>query len=298
MNGLLQSPSASRRSVPSALKPKLTSVKGNGHATKKHSLQRVVVGKLSCDPSVQRSLRQHFVQKIAANFDPDKIGVVTVNKRADGDLMIIDGQHRVAALVEMGWSDQLVDCNVYENLALHEEAALFVALNTRLNVQLWDNFRIRVEAHDPDALAIYRIAEEVGFHPSNQSTDGTIAAISAMEKIYSGAGFRQIKAKQPDVLRDTLTIARETWGLTKDAANGMVLHGIGLVLLRYRLKVDKARLIDKLKPSPGGPLGLLGRARGLHASRGGTTAQCVAEIVVEIYNKGSRINTLEPWRSR
>src|SRR4051812_31723657 len=85
--------------------------------------------RLAVDASYQRPRNERKIRKIANNFDPDALGVLYVSKRADGTYVILDGQQRHAALIEMGWQDQQVPCHVYTGLSVADEARLFGEYN-------------------------------------------------------------------------------------------------------------------------------------------------------------------------
>lgn len=57
---------------------------------------------LKTDMSYQSPVKESQVKKIVKNFDPQKLHTIVVNKRNDGQFFVIDGQHRVEALKELG----------------------------------------------------------------------------------------------------------------------------------------------------------------------------------------------------
>src|SRR6187549_648827 len=63
------------------------------------------VDRLTVDPAVgggyQRALNPRKVKAIAKELDPDALGVLTVSRREDGSLVIIDGQQRQGALMSI-----------------------------------------------------------------------------------------------------------------------------------------------------------------------------------------------------
>src|SRR4051794_33828172 len=87
------------------------------------------VGELTVDQRYQRALNARRVKKIANEFDPYSVGMLIVSDRGDGTKVVLDGQTRRAALVAMGWEDQMVPCYVYVGLSVEEEARIFRTLN-------------------------------------------------------------------------------------------------------------------------------------------------------------------------
>ncbi len=249
---------------------------------------------LETDPAVNRPVSQASVDRIVAEFNPDYIGVLHVSQRETGQRIIIDGQHRVAACRQMGWLDQRLECKVYRGLKLAEEAALFVHLNDFRRPTSFQSFVKRVTAGEKDAVMIDEIVRGVGLKIHDQSVDGCVSCVRALERVFRGDAFN-VKSRQPVIFRKTLLLIKDIWGLTSNAMQGDIILGFGMVLLRFR-DVDVDHLRAKIAPLDGGPLGLIGRARTLRSFKGGTVAQCVAEVIVDLYNKSKRENKLPSWR--
>jgi hypothetical protein len=251
---------------------------------------------LGSDPQVNRPLNENWADHIAKEFDPDFVGIVHVSERENGARIILDGQHRVAALRQLGWLDQTIECKLYHDLTLAQEAALFVHLNDFRRPTYFQTFVKRIAAQDKDAMEIDAIVRGVGLRIEAGTEDGRIQCVRTLERIYRGERFN-VKTRQPLALRRTLLTAKNAWGLTKASVNGDLLHGLGIFLLRYDKRVDDDHLRAKLAPVDGGPLGIIGRARTLRSLRGGTIAQGVAEAITDLYNKGKREHKLPDWRA-
>ena len=83
---------------------------------------------LKVDDRYQRPLKNR-VNQIVKNYDPMLVGTIVVSRRKDG-LYIVDGQHRVAALLDLFGDEAEVDAQIYYNLTVEEEADLFLRINT------------------------------------------------------------------------------------------------------------------------------------------------------------------------
>lgn len=252
---------------------------------------------LEADRRAQRAYSAKRAAKIAQEFDPDYVGVIHVSERSDGRRYIVDGQHRVGALRILGWLDQRVECKVYVGLTLAQEAKLFVHLNNFVRVQPFDNFMVRITARDPDAVAIDEIVRAAGLIWALSSTrENSINCVTSLEKLYLGEAFN-LKARQPAVLKDTLALLGEAWGMGHDAFRGDVVSGLGAFLLRYGRAVDKEHLRRKLSATAGGPLGILGKARTLRTIEGGTLAISFSKSLIHLYNRGLRSDKKLPdWQ--
>jgi len=257
----------------------------------------VPVTDLNIDPSAQRKLSMQWVTAHVANFDVDQLGYIVVNRRDDGKLYVIDGQHRTELMRAVGWADQRIQAELFDGLSQREEAELFNARNDRRAVRKFDHFRISVTAGDPQACDISDIVVKAGLVITDtSSTDGGIAAVDSLEKIYEGGGITSAREGR-SALQRTLETIKQAWGTSAAGFNGSLLHGIGLVQLRYNGDIDQRAMATKLGPVKGGAPGLLGNARSLRELNGRPVHHCVASIVVDIYNKGRRTGKLDTWES-
>lgn len=270
---------------------------GNEHATR--STQWFPIGELLVDPIVQRPLNAAWVDEIAREFDPDKIGVIHVSRRRDDSLVIIDGQHRRAAIEKL-WEDpsQKVECKVYENLSRSDEAALFVGLNNFKRPTAIDEYLKNVIAKDPIAVDIDKVVRESGFVVERFKGDNKITAVGTLYLIYAGFTSDKLVSRRakrvqkdqgkPELLRTVLSIVREAWGGQKDSVNGFVLEGIGRVLAARQRAMSIPDFVQKVSQYPGGANALIGAARGRKAVTGSTVGTAVAEILIDLYNRGRR----------
>jgi hypothetical protein len=260
----------------------------------------VPITDLHVDPTVQRPLNRHRVNQIKQEFDPDAVGVLHISERHNGNgqprYVVIDGQHRRAAILEMGWTDQRVECKPWHDLTVPQEAKLFVLLNNTAKPRRIDRFQKRVVAEDPDAVTIDKIVRSHGFRISDQHGPRLIASTEALEGIYRG-DLRTRTGPHPEALDATLRVMTKAWGQDQ-AIDGRVLYGLGLVMVRHVGEVDEAALARKLAGFPGGPANLLGKARGLRELQGGTVVKCLAATIIELYNRGRRTNLLADWWSK
>jgi hypothetical protein len=189
----------------------------------------------------QRNLRPVRVKKLARNFDPRLCGVLLVTER-NGNIYLIDGQHRAAAAIAAGRNDVPIPCLVVDASTYEEEAELFIAANNRsttVPVTTGEIFHARVEAGDPTAIEVLRIAEEVGLyldlHMRRDSTlDGAVRAIATLVRIYRVGG--------PEHLRDVLETITRAFGNRRSAWTHYVLMGYHQLLYRYHGIIDRERL--------------------------------------------------------
>lgn len=239
------------------------------------------------DERVQRALRPVRVKDIAAKLAPDSIGVITVSKRDDG-LVILDGQHRVQALIDCGIGDTTVTCRVFHGLTLAEEAGLFRRLNNTSKTTAIEDLMKGIVEGDPECVAISKIAERQGLRIALQTGDGFISCAGAMRKTFRSGG-----EAGPAALGFALHVATAAWGTASDSVDGHLVTGLGMLYLRYGEELDRSALIRKLSKHKGGGPGLLGQAKALRSMRPATVGRCVATIALDVYNRG-RNNRLPP----
>lgn len=246
---------------------------------------------LTIDERVQRELRPAKVKSIVKKLPDDEgkrrrfIGALTISRRKDGSLVVLDGQHRVVALREAGYGSMQVLIVIHDGLTLEEEAELFRVLNSTNRPTAFDDFKVGVVARDPECVDIERIVKAAGFYVHNQTVPGAVGAVTALRDVYTGPNGH---GPYPDHLAKTLAVAREAWGTTPEAVEGNVLKGLGHVIATYGDELDTGALIKKLAKYPGGASGLIGKARMLKDIRRSSVARCVAEIVTDTYNSGRR----------
>ncbi len=239
---------------------------------------------MKVSPVAQRDLNQARVDRLAADFDLEQIGTPTVNDR-DGSFFILDGQHRIEALRQIGYGDQQVQCWTYVDLDDQEMAEKFDRLNDVLAVHGFDRFRIRVNAGRPVETDIDRIVRANGLVVSRDSLAGAVSAVGTLGRVYSRGGAK--------VLGRSLRIVRDAFG--DPGLEAPVIDGIGLLCQRYNGELDDAVAVEKLAKVNGGANGLLGKAEVLRRQTGNAKGHCVAAAAVDIINAGKGGKKLPSW---
>jgi hypothetical protein len=247
-------------------------------------LRWVPIPQMRVSPLAQRDLNQARVDRIAASFDLEQLGNPTVNLR-DGTWYIIDGQHRVEALKEIGYGDQQIQCWAYEGLSEQDEAEKFLKLNDQLAVNAFAKFRVGVQANRPDETDIDRVVRAQGLRVSLDNGDGAIRAVGTLRRVYD-------RADGPTLAR-TLRIIRDSYG--DPGLEAAVIDGIGLLCQRYNGEIEDSLAVEKLHGARGGVNALLGKAENLRRQTGNPKNHCVAAAAVEIINSGKGGRKLASW---
>lgn len=254
-----------------------TRVEHTGH------LRWIRVGDILVNPRAQQELRPGWANEIAANFDPDKFGYPTLSARGD-KYNAIDGQHRVAALLIMGWQDQLIQCHVHEGLTEEEEAELFLSLNHRKAVSAFNKFRVGVTAGREEETDIERIVLANGLKITKSKAEGSVSAVSSLRKVYK---------RGPVTLGRALRLANGAYG--DFGLSGEIIDGFGLLCDRYNGEIDDQTVIAKLSSTRGG-FGTLSTIANQHRkSVGKPMPDCIAAAAVDLINKGGGRRKLREW---
>lgn len=256
----------------------------------------ILISDLHIDPEAQRALSPGWVKARISKFDVEQLGYIVVNKRSNGMLYVVDGQHRVELMRAVGWGDQKIHAECFSGLTQADEAALFIARNDRKAVSRYSKFRVAVTAKEPMAMEIDKIVRAHGLVVSDQATDGHLCAVAALERVYNGAGIASPK-EGPTALGKALKVTVQAWGKQTSSVNGKVIEALGMVFLRYNGNIKEPELIKKLAPIPGGAPGLLGKGRSQQDTLGRPLNHSIASIVVNLYNKGRHAGKLDAWES-
>jgi hypothetical protein len=269
--------------MPETTKPPPRTRSSSPRIERKGHLRWVPIAQMRVNEAAQRTYRETHAREYADNFDLEALGYPVVNHR-DGLFYITDGQHRVMALRLIGWEDQQIECECFEDLTEEEEAELFLKRNKRRAVRAFENFLVAVKAGREAECDVNRIVLAQGLKVSEDRTDGSIQAVTALMHTYTHYGA--------SVLAKTLRIARDAYAKDPEGFRGVVLQGLGMVCGQYDGKLDEALATRQLAKVPGGPLGLVGRAQIIKRTAGKAMYACVAAQIVEFVNQG------QPTRSR
>ena len=247
-------------------------------------LRWVPIEKMRTSPVAQRALNPARVDRLAADFDLEQLGTPTLSER-DGHFYIIDGQHRVEALRQIGWGDQQIQCWVYTGLSEQDEADKFDRLNDVLAVHAFDKFRVRVTANREIESDIDRIVRANGLVISRDNLPGAISAVGTLRRVYTRSDGK--------TLGRALRIIRDAYG--DPGLEAPVIDGIGLLCERYNGALNDDEALARLKSANGGVNGLLGRAEKIRQSTGDYKSHAVAAAAVEIINAGKGGKKLPSW---
>lgn len=227
------------------------------------------IGDLIVDPAYQRDLKPQQLKRMVSHFKPSLLGTITVNVRKNSDIALIDGQHRVATLAQIG-RRRIAAC-VFEGLTRAQEAELFSDLqNERRNTTSVEKFNARL-VFDKQAKDIRKIAGESGWEIGNNG----LRCIAELDKLYARDG-------DGSILGRALRASKRAWpeAAAKEAAHGSIISGLGRFIAEQN--PDDERLITRLGRVTSQEV--LFRADQLRQGKGsGSATIFVTEVVQGLY---------------
>lgn len=243
-------------------------------------MARVKLEDLRVDARYQGPLRVKRVKHLIANWN-DKVGWagIAVSKRANGELYVIDGQHRVAALVECGFGPYETEVTLYEGLTLADEAGLFHDLNDQRVHDLFERFNSAVLAKRSPELEIAALVEECGWKVGRNESARTICAIAAVKRVWVKYGS--------DRLRAVLTTLGKAWKYEDSSASQYIIEGLAMYYAGDAPATQK-KVAEKLGAYPGGWQAMLTQIKGRRTILDCSMAQAGSQVIDQAVNKYAR----------
>jgi hypothetical protein len=251
---------------------------------------RIAAKDLTIHPVAQREIIPSKLKKLIAELDLDAISVVDVVSyhipgHGDGPF-VVDGQHRITALMEHGLGDWIVEAMLHENITTDAgSCALFLKLNDRAAVNTYAKYLNELAAGSPLAVGVDAALKHHKLKAARTSADGHVAAVSSMKNIFSW--------DEGKTLDEGLSMVLEAWGDRAAALEGKVIEGICRVVFLYNGKLDTQAFTKTISKYRGGPSAMLGSARGLMDTHKAGLSRCVANVALNAYNAGRRAGRLD-----
>jgi hypothetical protein len=264
-----------------------------------YTVEDLPVNQLEIDRRVQRQgLNLTKVRRIAKNYNPAALGIVTVSFRKDRSYVVIDGGHRTEATRIVTDNTGTLVCHVFKDLTLAEEVQMFLDLNDTTQPPKIDKYLVLRSGEGPDADAARDIAEllgNYGWQISRVAANGNINAVDVVNRMYQ---LSQKMGSDPNLILMAIMTITKAWGNDRNGAQGPLFEALCRLYAEYGSKLDYDHLVDILKHYQGGPRSLIAEGQQLGAVRKMKTAMAIADIVVNTYNRGRRTKQLEAWRKR
>ena len=240
---------------------------------------------LQVNPAAQREFKPAWGQQILSNFDIDKFEPPHVNRRDNGELYVMDGQHGTWAYREFFGAGQKVQVWIHEGLTEQAEAEFFLSYNNKKRIDLLPKFKASITAGREVECDIDRIVRSNGCTIGTSASPTSIAAVAALETIYNRFGGV--------ILGRTIRVIRDSF--LDGGFERPILLGVASVLARYGTDIDEARLVDKLASVKNGWKGVTQRASAIRESYGESRDVATAAAVIEFYNSGRGGKKVSTW---
>lgn len=202
-----------------------------------------------------------IAESIRRDFCWTLFGALIVVRRQDGNLVALDGGHRLEAIRHLD-SVTTVPCLVYRLENVADEATIFRAINRiRTQLSLVDDHRAAIVAKDDLALKIQEIVASGGRYiaKNNRDRDGIFfvkalrralvanepATRSSMEivtRLCEGRRIDEYMFKAFFAAEDRLSAQRQPKSLSREYADSVLATGYDLIcreIRRERLNPDK-----------------------------------------------------------
>lgn len=108
----------------------------------------------------QRPLNAEKIKKNKKEFNYDRVAAIMVNYR-DGEFYVIDGQHTLALLLEMGYTEGFIKLMIGRDFK-YESELFYKQDDGSTSVGTWDKFIARLRAGEPIAVLGKKVCDRYG----------------------------------------------------------------------------------------------------------------------------------------
>ena len=163
---------------------------------------------LRVDDTYQRDAKTNRVLSLASQWSWVSCGALTVAKRGDGSLWVVDGQHRLLAAQRRSDITAL-PCVVFAVSEVKDEARNFATANTmRGAMKGVEMFKARLVAMDPIALAVNELITASGRKVGGFSSQNHVNCVGLLCKLA----------------KDNGAVLHAAWPVIVDVCHGNVLN--------------------------------------------------------------------------
>lgn len=236
----------------------------------------------------QRDKKKRRVAKIRKDAFWVAFGAPLVSLRKDGSYWVIDGQHRVAALLlELGPEYALL-CVIVENLTPEEEARGFdIGNSEQQKANSMERWKSGKAWHNPEVDGVDEVVKSLGLEVAPHSGPQYLTIPGSLRPIFREPGGRAH-------LHRVLKLLKGAWYGKPGCFSAAAVNGMDAFLGRYATyRIDEARLVRLLALTT--PDGVMDVGRGVkrETNLSMNVATQVARAIVVTYNK--RGEKLPAW---
>jgi len=253
-------------------------------------LEWVDVCLIDVDSNYQREIRPKLVERILRHFSWAKFGALVLTRKDDGRYNVVEGQHRWKA-ADMHPDVKAVPAVIVPHAGMADEAGSFLAINRdRMPVTSVEQYWAGLTAGDPTALAVSAVLQSAGcdvvptqgyYRPHLTNSIGAVR--------------RCLERYGDEATRRSLLAIRAAWPNEAQALRGTLITALARIIRNNPGLVD-ADLAAALRPQSIAKL--TAHAEAFRKLSGGSSETAITKAVVEIYNKGKRVNVIQIGEAR
>ena len=187
------------------------------------SIERIPLSEICIEP-YQRVLNNARVKRIADNFDPARVGVLLLSKRGPHCYAIVDGQHRLCAMRQIGVPDAV--CIVVVGMSYEDEANYFRIQTRDANpLNAYSLYKAGVQAKDEHFLRIEAILLKNEYTVGLSAEPMVITAVNTLSRVMTMQGEAALDL--------ALQSIRDAWHGDSTALRREMLAGVAEFARRY-----------------------------------------------------------------
>lgn len=248
-------------------------------------LEWVSLDLIDVDHAYQRALKTHLVKKILARFEWRRFGAVSLVRKPDGRFNVVEGQHRCEAARRHPAIDA-VPAVIVSASGRANEADSFLAINRdRMAVTSIEQYWAGIAAGNADDLAVQKVlqAADCDVVPASSYYKPNLTnSVTALKRCLQRYG--------EGATRRALAVLRRAWPDDDRALNGSIVTALARIIRANAKQVADEDLVTALQRQSRKQL--FGHADGFRKLAGGSAETALAKAIVELHNKGKRVNVI------
>lgn len=204
---------------------------------------------ISSDMRYQRQVSGR-VKKIASNFNPNMVGCVILSQREDGSYWVVDGQHRVRAIIIAHKNDPTVSLKVnalvYHGMTPQDEAEMFANQHDNTKAPSKPEFfKAKMFSGDKNIAAFKNATEQEGVicdFLNSRKKDGYLVSYGAAYEVFTKRGEQHY--------RGVISALIDIWDGNKDSLTANFIKGMDLIQDKYAGVITMKELGKSLRKVP------------------------------------------------
>lgn len=249
-------------------------------------IRNLNIRNLEVDETYQRKEREGWTSELASKFEPCLAGVITVNRRKNGKLYIVDGRHRREAALRAGYTS--LPAQVYDGLSLRDEARLFLMLNNQRRVTEGQKLQSQIAAGDPDAIALARMIRRAGLVPLYDKCGSRrrygFRAFSKLKEVIHNNTDRSTGICNKHTVVRILTLLAKTWDGNPESITQRFLLGLDKIVREHGDRFTDEEWISRVGRAK--PEDIRRAAYAMARAGRYNWEECFAQAMIDEYNHG------------